>query len=131
MTGMNSQLVLALWCACTCAASPCRAQTAAAPAAAAASAASAQVRRPSIVVESDEQLERSEPNVRHVLIEDQGSKIEELRVRGQTQHIVVTPKVGTTKPYEILVAPGGRDMTDGTGGPRNTTGKRVWSLLNF
>ena len=131
---MNLRPVLALLCACASLALPARAQTAqAAPTAAAAPAApgSASASRPSIAVDSDEQIERNEPNVKHILIEDQGSKIEELRVRGQTQHIVVTPKVGTNKAYEILVAPGGRDMTDGTGGPRNTTGRRVWSVLNF
>jgi hypothetical protein len=126
---MNFKLALSVVSGLACACSTGWAQTA--PASAATSAAPVAHARPSIVVDSDEQVERSEPNVRHILVEDQGSKIEELRVRGQTQHIIVTPKVGTTKSYEILVAPGGRDMTDGTGGPRNTTGKRVWSVLNF
>src|ERR1700744_4314920 len=47
--------------------------------------------------------EAGEPNVTHTVIEDDGSKIDELRIRGQLQHVVVTPKVGIRKPYEIIV----------------------------
>ena len=105
---MNPKLVLALAVVCA----PCWAQTALAPATAPAT-------------------ERGEPNVKHTVIEDNGSKIDELNVRGQTQHVVVTPKVGLTKSYEIIVSPTGRDPFDGTGGARNATGKRVWNIGKF
>ena len=72
-----------------------------------------------------------EPNVKHTVIEDEGSKIDELRVRGQLQHVVVTPKVGLTKPYEIIVSRSGRDPVDGTGGANSALGKRVWNVLAF
>jgi hypothetical protein len=72
-----------------------------------------------------------EPNVQHILIEDQGSRIEELRVRGTTQRIVVTPKVGTKKSYEIIPADGSREMFDGANTSRGAAGKRVWNVLNF
>ena len=75
--------------------------------------------------------ERGEPNVKYTVVEDGGSKIEELNVRGQVQHVVVTPKVGLTKPYEIVTAPAGRDPFDGTGGARTSVGKRVWNVLKF
>lgn len=75
--------------------------------------------------------ERGEPNVQRTVIEDRGSKIEELRVRGEIQHVVVTPKVGLTRPYEIISPPGGRDAFDGTGGARSAAGKRVWNVLKF
>ena len=75
--------------------------------------------------------ERGEPNVRHTVIEDEGSKIDELRVRGQMQHVVVTPKVGLTKSYEIIVSRSGRDPVDGTGGANSALGKRVWNVLSF
>jgi hypothetical protein len=78
-----------------------------------------------------EATERGEPEVRHILIEDDGSKIEELRVRGQTQHVVVTPKVGTTRSYEIIVSHGGREPPDSTGGAQSAVGKRVWNVLKF
>ena len=106
---MNPKLVLTLLCVC----SPAWAQTAPAP------------------VQPPAPTERGEPNVRHTVIEDKGSKIEELNVRGQVQHVVVTPKVGLTKSYEIITPPAGRDPFDGTGGARTAAGKRVWNLVKF
>jgi hypothetical protein len=107
---MNPRLTLALVCACA----PCWAQTALAPDAAAAPA-----------------TERSEPNVKHTVIEDDGSKIDELRVRGQVQRVTVTPKVGLTKPYEIIVGRGGRGSFDSAGNANGAVGKRVWNVLDF
>ena len=102
---MNANLALALVCVCA----PCWAQTA----------------KPAPITE------RSEPNVRHIVIEDDGARIDELRVRGQTQYVVVTPKVGVAKPYEIIVDRSGRDPADGTGGTNSAVGKRVWNVLSF
>jgi len=73
----------------------------------------------------------AEPNVKHTVIEDEGSKIDELRVRGQAQRIVVTPKVGLKKSYEIITDSSGREMSDGSGASRGAVGKRVWNVLNF
>ena len=108
---------LALLFACA----PCWSQSA--PPAAAASA-------PRVVVEASAD-ERGEPNVRRSVIEDEGSKIDELRVRGQVQRVVVTPKVGGATPYEIVVGRGGRTPVEGTGGTSGALGKRVWNLLAF
>jgi len=109
---MNPKLALALVCVCA----PCWAQTA--PAA-----------QPLRLV--DARVERTEPNVKHTVIEDGGSKIDELVVRGQVQHVVVTPKVGTTKSYEIIMSRSGREPVDGTGGANSAAGKRVWNVLAF
>jgi len=105
-------------------AGPCLAQTAvplavapAAPALAGAEAAAAR--------------DRSEPEVKRTRIEDQGSRIEELRVRGQTQRVVVTPKAPGSKPYEIIMGNAGQAVPDGTGGANSAAGKRVWSVFNF
>lgn len=75
--------------------------------------------------------DRNEPNVRHSVIEDKGSKIDELVVRGQVQRVVVTPKIVTGKPYEIIVNRSGRETNEGTGGAESAVGKRVWSVLAF
>ena len=72
-----------------------------------------------------------EPDVRHSVIEGHGSKIDELRVRGQTQRITVTPKIGPRKSYDIITGDASRDSFYGTGGARNATGKRVWDVLDF
>ena len=72
-----------------------------------------------------------EPVVKHTVIEDEGSRIEELKVRGQTQRITVTPKVGTHQVYEIIPADGARDMSDSASSTRGAAGKRVWRVLQF
>ncbi|MEO6033143.1 MAG: hypothetical protein ABIP61_14800 [Burkholderiaceae bacterium] len=71
--------------------------------------------------------DRVEPNVRHSVVEDDGARIDELRVRGHAQRIVVTPKIGPRKSYQILTGDGSREPGDGQG----ATGKRVWNVLEF
>ena len=72
-----------------------------------------------------------EPNVRRTVIQDQNARIDELRVRGQTQRVVVTPKAPGSKPYEIIMGNAGQAVPDGTGGANSAAGKRVWSVLSF
>lgn len=73
----------------------------------------------------------AEPRVQRIVVEDEGSRIEELRVRGATQRISVQPKVGTAKGYEILVGDGSRDLGEGVNTSRGAAGKRVWNVLSF
>jgi hypothetical protein len=73
----------------------------------------------------------AEPNVQRIVNEDQGSKIEELKVRGNTTRISVTPKVGNLRGYEIITEDGSRDVSDGLTGSRGAAGKRVWRVLSF
>src|SRR2546426_10968750 len=105
MTAMNPKLALAL----VFVSAPCWSQTA--PAAVSTASTSA----PARIVQADERVDRYEPNVKHTIIEDEGSKIDEMRVRGQVTQVTVTPKVGTHKSYEIIVGRGGRESVDGTG----------------
>ncbi|HEY1392249.1 MAG TPA: hypothetical protein VFV25_02675 [Methylibium sp.] len=73
-----------------------------------------------------------EPAVRRSVIEDEGSRIEELKVRGQVKSITVTPKVGTKIPYEIVPLDASRDVTPiGPGNTRGIAGQRVWHVLSF
>ncbi|MES2889594.1 MAG: DUF2782 domain-containing protein [Pseudomonadota bacterium] len=68
-----------------------------------------------------------EPVVQRTVIEDEGSRIEETRVRGQLQRVTVTPKVGNNRTsYEILPGDG-----SGSEASRTTAGKRVWNVLQF
>ena len=80
---------------------------------------------------STEARSSGEPDVKRTVIEDEGARIEELRVRGEAQRIVVTPKFGLHKSYEIMTGDGARDAFDGTGGARSSAGKRVWNVLQF
>ena len=68
-----------------------------------------------------------EPAVERKVTEDDGVRIEELRVRGQTQRIVVQSKLGNARAYEIVPANGGRDLSQ----DRRIIGQRVWSVLSF
>lgn len=72
-----------------------------------------------------------EPAVQRTVVEDEGSRIDELKVRGQTQHITVQPKVGTTKAYQIITSDGTRSLSDSHGAANGTAGKRVWHVLSF
>ena len=67
-----------------------------------------------------------EPQVQRQVAEDDHVRIEELRVRGQTQRIVVRLKDGG-RDYEILPANGGRDLSQ----DKRAIGQRVWSILLF
>jgi hypothetical protein len=70
-----------------------------------------------------------EPKVQHTVIEDDGARIEELRVRGQTLSIVVTPKNGKAPAYEVVPANAARAPQSVTRG--GLEGQRVWSVLSF
>ena len=47
----------------------------------------------------------TEPNVQRNVVEDESARIEELRVRGQVQRIVVKPK--NAREYEVIAPAGG------------------------
>lgn len=68
---------------------------------------------------------RAEPRVQHTVIEDDGARIEELKVRGQTQRIVVQSKQGPGGRYEVLPDTG----REGAG--KEGAGRRVWNVLSF
>ena len=72
-----------------------------------------------------------EPKVEVLLIEDDGARIDELRVRGQTQRILVTPKRGGRVAYEIITGDGSRDLSAGANTSRGAAGQRVWHVLSF
>ena len=63
------------------------------------------------------------------MIQDKDTRIDELRVRGQTRRITVTPKAGTR--YDVIPADGLRDLPDDGGATHGAAGKRVWHVLNF
>ena len=78
----------------------------------------------------EEKTQRGEPAVRKTVVEDDGARIDELKVRGQTKRITVTPKkVGA--PYEIIPSSGAPDLTEGPNGSNGSVGKRVWPVLSF
>ena len=71
---------------------------------------------------------RTQQKIERIRIEDAGSRVDEVRVGGQTQSITVHPRADVP-PYEIVPQDGARSQrqTDGGGMP----GKRVWNVWGF
>ena len=67
--------------------------------------------------------DRPEPAVEHTIIEDDGARIEELKVRGEAQSVSVRTKGPFANRYEIVMP-----VRGSTGG---AIGQRVWHLLSF
>lgn len=72
-----------------------------------------------------------EKKIERIRFEDSGSRIDELRVGGETQSITVSPKGGMPA-YEVLPASANRAPS---AGERNSAsgsgGTRVWKVLGF
>jgi hypothetical protein len=71
---------------------------------------------------------KAEPEIRRTVVEDDKVRIEELRVRGQVQRIVVSPKASGVRPYEIVPPDAGRDASQQSKG---LSGQRLWSVFSF
>lgn len=79
-----------------------------------------------------EQASRHGQRIERITVEDAGSRIDELRVGGQTQSITVQPKTGAAMPaYEVLPGDGARARPGGPNGGGTMTQPRVWNLGRF
>lgn len=87
---------------------------------------------PAATPAADNSAQTSGPNERieRISHEDAGSRIDELRVGGQTRNITVQPKNGAPS-YEVAPARGGEDMSDANSGSSANTGRSRWRLLSF
>lgn len=74
---------------------------------------------------------RANQRIEHIKVEDEGSRIEELRVGGQTKRITVQPKSGNAPEYEVKPP----DVTRGQAGTGNdsqvNTAPPVWNIKKF
>jgi hypothetical protein len=73
----------------------------------------------------------ADAQVQTTVIEDDSTRIEELRVRGQTQKVTIQPKNSKFPAYEIIMGDAGRELSPGASSTRGAAGKSVWRLLNF
>jgi hypothetical protein len=94
-----------------CMSVPCMAQTSADAAASAASAAAGRI----------------EPKVQRSVVEDDGARIEELRVRGINRSAVVQSKLLGAPAYRIDSSSDGRDVSQ----DRRSDGRSLWQLFAF
>ena len=70
-----------------------------------------------------------EPKVERLHAEDQAVSVDELRVRGVTQRITVTPKNGVA--YDIVPLDASRDPTSRSGPGAGSVGRRIWNIFQF
>lgn len=74
---------------------------------------------------------RANQRIEHIKVEDAGSRIEELRVGGETKRITVQPKSGNAPEYEVKPP----DVTRGQAGtghdPQGNTAPPVWNIKKF
>ena len=74
---------------------------------------------------------RGTQRTERIQIEDAGSRVDELRVGGQTQTISVQPKAGNMPSYEVQSPDGARSRAGSQSGAETNTGPRVWNVLKF
>jgi hypothetical protein len=99
----------------------CVAQTAAPAAAAAQDAATA----------SPPPAGRPDQTIQRIRTEDAGSRIDEVRLGGETQSITVQPKNGANMPaYQVKPSDTGRGNAPSNSNS-DTNGSRVWNVLKF
>ena len=69
----------------------------------------------------------ADAGVQRLVSEDDHVRIDELRVRGQTQRLSVQNKDSRAPGYDILPPTGGHDPSKS----RDAAGQRVWPVLSF
>ena len=72
---------------------------------------------------------RPDKKIQRIRTEDAGTRIDELRVGGETQQITVQPKNGGAA-YEVRPAEGARGTAPASSN-NDTNGSRVWNVLKF
>ena len=82
------------------------------------------------VVRDEPVMDRRTQRVEHIQHEDAGSRVDEVRVGGETRSISVQPKSGVPA-YDVRPAdPSGTGASSREAGP-GSAGPRVWKMLQF
>ncbi len=82
-----------------------------------------------LAASADKTPARSDKKIEHIRTEDGGTRIDELRVGGETEKITVQPKTGGPA-YEVKPAEGARGTAPASAN-NDTNGSRVWNVLKF
>ncbi|MEN9417548.1 MAG: hypothetical protein RI988_1168 [Pseudomonadota bacterium] len=69
-----------------------------------------------------------EAEARLRVTEDDHVRVEELRVRGESRHILVQPKAPGARPYEIVPGSGAQDPSQRGRPPAGTS---LWRMFSF
>lgn len=78
---------------------------------------------PEQLTKSEQKGDKRNQRIERIRVEDGGSRVDELRVGGETKNITVQPKVGNLPSYEV--------QPQNTEGSDGTNGRRVWRALQF
>ena len=78
---------------------------------------------PEQLTKSEQKGDKHNQRIERIRVEDGGSRVDELRVGGETKNITVQPKVGNLPAYE-----GQPQNTEGSDG---TNGRRVWRAIQY
>jgi hypothetical protein len=89
--------------------------------------ASAALAQPASLPAAPAPADAIEPRIERIRHEDALTRVDELRVAGQTRNITVQPKNGAPA-YDVAPATGGEDPNAARNG---STGKSRWRLLDF
>lgn len=84
-----------------------------------------------VTSDSDQAGNRHNQRVERIVVEDEGSRVDELRVGGQTKSITVQPKGGSMPEYEVQPTDGVRARPGSRNGAETVTAPRVWNLGRF
>ena len=74
---------------------------------------------------------RGNQRTERIRVEDGGSRVDELRVGGQTQSINVQPKGSDMPAYEVKSPDGARSRSGSNSGAETNTAPRVWNVMKF
>ena len=77
-----------------------------------------------------EPLGKRNQKAEHLHVEDAGSRVDEVRIGGQTQSITVQPKAGNMPAYEVTPSDGVRNRSQGFNEGTNKN-PRVWKFGSF
>ena len=77
----------------------------------------------------DKATGRPDPSIERIRTQDSGSRIDELRVGGETQSITVQPAADVPA-YEVRPMDASRNGS-GTGFDKGSAGARFWNILKF
>ena len=74
---------------------------------------------------------RPDKTIQHIRTEDAGTRIDEVRVGGETQSITVQPKTGNNLPAYEVKPSGATKGSPHSSSSSDTNGARVWNVMKF
>ena len=79
----------------------------------------------------EQKATRQDQRTERIRVEDGGSRVDELRVGGQTQSINVQPKGSDMPAYEVKSPDAARSRSGSNSGAETNTAPRVWNVMKF